>query len=238
MALSNRAAQQEYIVVKIEQVDLANRIAHVRDKTNSPLLVSFREAPGGILHVPAQDQKWTAKRLGATWHLEAKLDSLSDARWAADNMQSGDTRITSDGTVHVLTEGMEINQRAFGATVRDFFYSASAGFTSVTLSGTPVSADTVQVHLNGQFVPHTVWTLSGRTITFNTTMAAGNLTVHYQTMLTYMDDAGTVIGRTVIPANVYDDLGLVTGTAVISGSDIFGSGGYGVETYGTGVYGT
>lgn len=200
MATANRMQQQELIVVKIDQVDLANRQAHVTDKTDSPFIVSFRSTPGGIFHVPAQGEKWTAKRLGATWHLDQRLDSLDEHTWAVANMGAGDTRISSAGTLHLRTDVVEINDRSFGATVTDYFYSASLGFTSVTLGGTPVSAETVQVFLNGVLVPLRIWTLSGRTLTFSTTMGAGDLTIYYQTMLHQMDDAATVVGRAIISA--------------------------------------
>lgn len=173
MAGANRTQQQEHIVVKIDQVDLANRQAHVTDKTDSPFVVSFRSAPGGVFHVPTQGEKWTAKRLGATWHLDQRLDSLDEHTWAVANMGDGDTRI--EGT------RVFVNHRPFGPTIVETFLSDPAAFTAVTLAHTPTGAGQVSVYLNGLLAQESLWTLSGKTITFIPAMAAGYVNVEYQT---------------------------------------------------------
>ncbi len=110
--MQNRTAQQEMIVVEIDQVDLTTRVAHVFDKTRAPIQVSFRQAPGGIFHVPFKGEMWTAKRVGVQWYLDAKLDALTDHRWAVEHMQPGDTRIDAEGALHILADKLAF----FGGT--------------------------------------------------------------------------------------------------------------------------
>ena len=188
---------QEYIVVQIEQVDLDNRQVHVRDKTNAPFMASFRQHPAGILHVPAPGEKWTAKRLGNIWYLDQRLDTLTEHLWMAANMAAGDTKIYGD-TLWLEVESIKVNDRNLGPTVRDFFYEASVGFTSVTLSAVPVSVESIQVYLNGVLAEPNIWTFSGRTLTFIPDMAAGHLVVYYQSVAQAYDDASVVVGRAVI----------------------------------------
>lgn len=218
---------QEYVILLIEDVDIATRQAHCLDKTNSPLVASFREAPGGIMHIPAYGERWTAKRQGWVWHLESKLDSVTDHDFVVNSMSAGDTRVQADGTFHIQMERTEMNGRGIAPTVKDVFYSGT-GFTDFLLASIPVGPLCIHPVLNGITLATDLWFVdydtdsTGRYSRFYNTMGAGTLVVTYQAWAFANDDAGIVIGRGVIgqgtedsgtvighgkPGNTYDEPG-------------------------------
>lgn len=196
MAPRNQITGLEYIVVKIAQVDITNRIAHCTDKTGAPIQVVFRLAAGGILHVPAPDEKWSAKKLGHTWHLAEKQDTLPEHQWVVDNMQPGDTRISGE-TLHVLSEGFEFNGQPIGATTYSVF-TADGSLTSFALAATPVDIHTIQAFIGGVLIDPRTIRLSGATVSFLTAPAAGTLVIYYQRSGFVFRDARVVRGHSVI----------------------------------------
>jgi hypothetical protein len=173
MALGNRTQQQEAIIVRIDQVDVPNQIAHAFDKTDSPMQVAFRLQAGGIEHIPSQGEKWTAMKLGHTWHLDRMLDSLDEHLWEVANLQPGDTTLTG--------ARIYINHGLFGPTVVETFHSDPTPFTVLALAFAPVGAGQTQVFVNGLLAQESLWTLSDKTITFVPTMGYGYVNVQYQT---------------------------------------------------------
>lgn len=177
----NRTTAQEMIVVEIDQVDLTTRVAHVFDKTRAPIQVSFRQAPGGIFHIPVRGEMWTAKRVGVQWYLDQKLDTLADHRWAVEHMQAGDTRIDALATLFLLTPTVSLNGRDFGATVNEVFESLVDPFLTVTLTHTPVSDGSIQVFENGALMLPSEYSRAGKVITFLVETSTGHMVVYYQT---------------------------------------------------------
>lgn len=193
-----RSVAPQKIVVRIDEIDVTNRVCHARDKTNVLIQVSFRDAPGGVLQIPAQDERWTVTRIGqGPWYLDKKLDSHDDHEFVKDTMVAGDTRLGGVGTTHIETGKVKMNGRGFGTTVFDDHYSASA-WTTVTLASDPVSNGSIQVILNGVIVAPNLYRVSGRVITFNSTMATGNLLISYQVWAYAYDDSDTVVGKAVV----------------------------------------
>ena len=210
---------QEYIVLEIDDVDIATRMAHCFDKMKAPLIASFRESPGGLLRVPAKGERWTAKRQGWVWHLEAKMDTLIDHEFVVDSMNPGDTRVQADGTFHIQMERTEMNGRGIAPTVKDTFYSAS-GFTSFVLASQPVGPLCIHPVLNGMTLAPELWFVdydndpSGRTSRFYSTMGAGDLIVTYQAWVYANDDAAVVTGRGVIGQGYDDNAAVVIGIGI------------------------
>lgn len=193
-----RSVAPQKIVVRIDEIDVTNRVCHARDKTNVLIQVSFRDAPGGILQIPAQGERWTVTRIGqGPWYLDKKLDSHDDHEFVKDTMTAGDTRLGGVGTTHIETGKMKMNGRGFGSTVFDDHYSASA-WTTVTLASDPVSTHSIQVFLNGLLIAPNGYQVNGRVITFNSAMSTGNLVIFYQVWAYAYDDATTVVGRAII----------------------------------------
>lgn len=201
MSLVQVTPGQEYIVLEVDDVDVSTRMARCFDKTKAPLIASFRESPGGLLRIPANGERWTAKRLGWVWHLEAKLDSLVDHAFAQDNMTPGDARLQSDGALFIQMTSATMNGRGIGPDIRDTFYN-DTGFDSVYLTSEAVSLMSTHPSLNGITLDSNLWTLGedNRTISFHNTMGAGYMVVMYQSWSYAMDDATTVAGRAVISA--------------------------------------
>lgn len=90
------AASGTYIVVTIDEVDLANRLVHALDKTNSTFQCTFREGTPGWFYIPQTSEQWTAILIGKTWHLDKLLDTPDQQTWAAANLQPGDVRISGN----------------------------------------------------------------------------------------------------------------------------------------------
>jgi len=190
---------QDYIVLEILDVDIPTRQAHCFDKTKASLVASFIESPGGLLRIPSQGERWTAKRQGWIWHLEAKLDKLEDHAFAQDSMAPGDLRLQSSGNMFVQGTRVEMNGRGIGPDIKDTFYNDTS-FTSVILTSEAVSAMSTHPALNGIDLDPNLWYLEAdnRTISFHNTMGPGFLVVSYQSWATAMDDIATVTGRGVI----------------------------------------
>jgi len=217
MATQQRTATpgQDYIVLEIDDIDISTRMTHCFDKTKAPFIASFRESPGGLLRVPNKGERWTAKRQGWVWHLEAKLDDLVQHEFVMDNMAPGDTRVQSDGTFHIQMERTEMNGRGIAPTVKDTFYNGT-GFTTFTLASEPVGPLCVHPVLNGMTVSPELWFTdynadpTGRVINFYSTMGAGSLVVTYQAWIYANDDAAVVVGRGIIGQGS-DDAAVVVG---------------------------
>lgn len=107
----NRNTQVQKVAIRIDEVDIARRIVHGYDKTNVLVVATFRATPAGILHVPAQNERWIASRIGmGHWHLESRLDSADQQTWAETNLGPGDIKIEApniylEGTVHGIVQG-------------------------------------------------------------------------------------------------------------------------------------
>lgn len=197
--IPSRQIELQKIGVTIDDVDLPNRIAHARDKTNVVIQVSFRDSPGGILHIPKQGERWVITRLGhGPWYLDTKLDSQDEHSHVKESMNPGDTRLSAD-SMHILNNSAYMNNRGLGTTVKDNFYSSSP-WTAATLSSDPATQESIHPMLNGILITPDLYKVVGRSITFNHTMAIGSLVITYQVWQSAMDDAATVVGKAVISA--------------------------------------
>lgn len=192
------------IVVRIEDVDMTNRLVHAFDKSKARIQISFRDIPGGgLLRIPDQGERWVAERQGWVWRLTGRLSSAAEQAEVAGLLEAGDSRLYSPGILYIDADEVIVNGRPFGTHVHDLFHETST-FTSVTLSGDVANPLSVMPFLNGLFIDPSQWTLTNRTIAFAATMAAGTLVVYYETI-----------------AQAYDDPGLVKGVARISGAETY-----------------
>ncbi len=130
----------EMLTVMILDVDLANRVVHVKDKTGSTYQATFR-ASGSFLQIPVVNEYWTVTRIGFQWFLGTKVEDRSDD---PTTLNQGDVRIKTDGTIHldpgpdgtVLINGEEIG--AGGSGVPD---GGTTGQVLTKLSDTNGDAD-------------------------------------------------------------------------------------------------
>lgn len=84
-----------YIIVTVDEVDISNRIVHCKDRTQSNIQCSFRDAPGGIFYIPNQGERWLARKIGNIFYLANKLDTTDDQTFMKANMLPGDARISA-----------------------------------------------------------------------------------------------------------------------------------------------
>lgn len=100
-SLTGNNSQTRWIVIRVLDVDLPNRIVHGQDKTNAKLQVSMRDIYG-MLQIPNVGDKWSARRGSGShqWYLEGRLDSQDESNWMFQNMSLGDSRILG-GTLYI-----------------------------------------------------------------------------------------------------------------------------------------
>jgi len=165
------------IVIKVEQVDLANRTVHGLDKTKSSIMASIRDT-GAAFRVPSNGELWTVCRYGYVWYLEQRLDDPDDHD-ALQVYQPGDTRLHAGGTLHMQVEAATINDLPVGATVYDAFVADGLEDTFV-LSAEPVHDRTLQAFLNGVLQATSLYSVNGTNVSFVSAPSAGTLIIYYQ----------------------------------------------------------
>jgi len=190
---------KQSIVVRIEDVDMQNRLVHAFDKSGSRIQVSFRDIPGGgLLRIPNQSERWTAERHGWIWRLTGRISSTAEQSELSTLLQPGDSLLDTPNILYVNAEEVILNGRAIGTTVHDQYLSASP-YTSVTLSSVPADMGTVMPFLNGLLVEPTLWDLFGQDLIFRTPLgSSGTLVVYYEAIVKAYDDDGVVVGRAII----------------------------------------
>lgn len=164
------------IVVKIIDVDVVNRSAACQDKTGGKFSCSFRQI-GAAFRIPSPGDLWVANRNGYIWYLDSRLDRADEAA-ALSNLQPGDTRVLSDGTIYFEAEGISFNEQPVGAMTYDAF-TGDATTTDFRLASPPISHDSVQVYVNGAFKPPTVYTLTGQELSFHVAPANSDVVIVY-----------------------------------------------------------
>jgi hypothetical protein len=185
------------IVVLVVDVDVPNRTAYGQDKTNVVIQCSWRDAPGGILHIPNAGERWAVTRQGiGQWMLDSKLDSVDQHDFVQSEMQPGDTRVDAD-TMHMLVTDAFMNGRGIGTTVKDNYYS-DTNWATVTLSTDPATPESIHPMLNGILITPDLYDLNGRTLTFHNLMALGSLVITYQVWTRALEDSATVTSRALI----------------------------------------
>lgn len=187
------ASLESYAILRIDEIDLDNRIVHCLDKTGSNVQAFFRDSPGGTFYVPKQGEQWTAKRIGYSWHLENRLDSLDEHQGAAGSLSPGDLRLSA-GQLQVTVEQIDLNGHPLGFTVYDSFLSGGT-FNQVTLASSPVHKNSIMVFHNGSLLNPSTWTLGARVIRFVSPQSSGDIVVYYQTLASTFIDSSAVIGR-------------------------------------------
>lgn len=185
---------QMQITVTIDEVDISTRTVHAHDKTNAPIQASFRTAPGAAMRIPAQGDLWTAQRIGFQWYLGERIDTVAEHAYANDSMGSGDTRLASDGTLHVLSDSIIFNGQPIGATTYEVF-TADGISNTYNLEIAPVSAHSVQAFVNGLLVDPRGITVTGSTLTFLIPPPAGFFVVYYERWGYVYSDAAVVSGK-------------------------------------------
>lgn len=179
--LTNLPEQRyEYLAVTIDDVDTSLRVAHAYDRTGTILQISYRDQAGGVALVPTQGEQWIAVRKGYTWFLDRRIETTDSV---FDGLGPGDMSISAPGTIYINGQplsaiGGNIVQEEVENAV------AFAGYTTHTLTYTPLGAESITVFLNGLLLWPSLWTYDAgtKTITFDTDYGdIGSLLVRYET---------------------------------------------------------
>src|SRR5688572_13284549 len=91
------------IIVEIDDVDLTNRIIHVRDKMDGLLKIAWRDV-GAVVRVPKAGERWTASRRGVQWHLGRKLDN-DEEHLRVKELSPGDSLLAASGDIVLDADG-------------------------------------------------------------------------------------------------------------------------------------
>lgn len=202
----DRNKQVQRIVIRIDEVDISARSVHGYDKSNVLVVATWRETPNGLIHVPAQNERWIAQREGmGQWRLVGRLDSADDQSWIEANLGPGDIYIKApnvwfSGTVHGAGGGG-------GGSVN----SVTAGDASILIGGTATDPTVETADL------HTISTL-------HATAGDVSMNSHKITNLTpgvAGTDAATV---SQIPTSLVTSFNTRTGAVTLLKADVTGTG--------------
>lgn len=91
------------IQVEIREVDMANHVAHVRDKMDGDLIASIRDVPNGG-QIPATGEQWSCERIGFQWYLKSRLSTTDETIYPQD---AGPGDAVMQATSRVILEGTE-----------------------------------------------------------------------------------------------------------------------------------
>lgn len=193
---SKTPGAQKIIIVRIEDVDLTNRLVHAFDKTNGRIQVSFRDIiGGGLLRIPVQNERWIAERVGYVWRLKSRLTSLDEHARILAAVEAGDAIIAAPGVLYIDVAEVRLNNKVLGHTRREMFTGTS--LTTVTLTGTPSNYDSIQPFFNGLLLDPTEWTASGSVISF-TAPHTGTIVIYYESAEAHFEDDGSITSTAVI----------------------------------------
>ena len=114
MAMPIDPPPNERILVTINEVDVANRVVHARDKMDADLQISWRDTGGSMTAVPTAGERWTARREGYIWYLENRLATQDEHEQIAE-LSPGDLALQTTGDLYLQADG-DINLQ--GSTVK------------------------------------------------------------------------------------------------------------------------
>ena len=192
--------QTAKIAVRIDEVDVKNRLIVGIDKTGAKISISFRDVPAAF-RIPAQGELWTAWRYGWMWFIDQRIDSADEHDALVEQMTPGDMRMQANGTIQIYGQAMTINGQPFGATALDTF-SGDGATVDFTLNAPPVHGHTVQVYVESDFLHQQFdYSVSGNTVTFVTAPTNGDrISVYYQRLGRVFEDAQRASGFANISA--------------------------------------
>lgn len=142
----SNAPSMERAVIKVDTVDVENRVVHGIDKMGGKFSVSYTFTDG-LFQIPQSEERWAIIRHGWQWHLDQRMDRPDEADIKHASKQ-GDTHLRSPGTLHVDSKGLQINSNALGTTIWERIPSA-ASQGSYVLTNTCVNSKSIQVFVNG-----------------------------------------------------------------------------------------
>lgn len=179
--------ESDYIILRVDEVDLDSRIAYCLDQTNNYIAAYWQYQPGGVTFVPQSGEIWRGYRQGYRWFLQNRLDVLPD------DIAIGDAALSTTNNLYIQTKTLYINQRPLGTTVLDVFHK-NTGYLSVKLSHKPISKEVIRPKLNGLDVVNTIWRFDEETniLSFIHEMGHGYLQVFYETWQQSSDDADMI----------------------------------------------
>lgn len=169
---------------QIDDVDIPNRLCHVRDQTGGRIMVSFRNT-GASFQIPSPGEVWICERhTGHDWHLFRRRDKNAEHELLKD-MSPGDTRTqTGDGGTHrIRATHTEINGGQYGYPIHEVFGSLGADPSELTLTYNPVSDYSIKLFWKGLLqVPGFNWTRDGLVVSLSGLVGTDTVVVYYQTV--------------------------------------------------------
>lgn len=111
MAMPIEAPTTDRILLRVDEVDMKNRLVHAADRTGANIQASFGDL-GGVTSIPMSGDKWTARREGYIWHLENRLDAVEEQEFIS-TLSPGDAVISTPGTLYLKGGSVTLNDTIF-----------------------------------------------------------------------------------------------------------------------------
>lgn len=183
MAKVGARPPNERMAVRIDTVDIANRLAHVISKRDGKFKAGFR-AVDSLFQIPLKGETWIVERnTSHEWHLMSRWDRPAEHD-TKNTLAEGDAHLRTPGKLLIDTgSGVQFIRGGvtsdLGATVHESM-TTSGSTTTWTLADTPVHLKTVMLFNNGLLVDPASLSLAGKVLTFSSIATAHALVVYYQ----------------------------------------------------------
>lgn len=173
----------ERMAVRIDTVDLPNRIAHVISKRDGKFKAGFR-AVDSLFQIPLKGETWIVERhTSYEWNLVSRQDRPAEHD-AKNTLAEGDAHMRVPGKLLIDTgSGLQLLRGGatsdIGATTNES-RTTTGSTTTWTLANTPVNLKTVMLFDNGLLVDPATLSLAGKVLTFASIATGHALVVYYQ----------------------------------------------------------
>lgn len=94
--------------LRIDTVDTSQRLVHCTDKTNASVDATYRDVDAAF-QIPAPGEIWTAHQNSYEWILDRRQDTPEEQATMVSHMAPGDTRLLSQGTLHISALAVTLN---------------------------------------------------------------------------------------------------------------------------------
>jgi hypothetical protein len=171
------------ITVRIDEVDLENRIVYAVDSKNQKMSISFNYQDT-VFTIPKPGDIWMISRDQYQWYFESRLEKIETDKILITDLKIGDTRLRAVGDLHIETTGVLLNERPLGVTTWDkWTVSLGVGDSQKVLTHHPLDIGSIQLFNNGSLVDPTTISIDDvnpNKIYFGPSLASGVAVIYYQ----------------------------------------------------------
>ncbi len=175
MAKYRTTSTNDTNIVRIENVDLANSMISVIDRSGLAYKVPFRHS-GAFYRIPKPGETWALRRENYNYTFEAVYD-LDNETNGFDIYSPGDGVIDAPRSLSINTSRMIVNGHDVGVRAWEYFESPKDYLTIFELNSKPIPAS-VQMFANGILVNPTLITIDNKFVKVDAVLR-GWFTIYY-----------------------------------------------------------